>query len=277
MADEIRTVTYDKQLNIEAYRLKGIKQDFPNHFHEFYVIGFVEKGHRYLVCNQKEYWMADGDVNIFNPLEPHACKMVDGKTMDYLSLNIKPEVMQQVVKDILGEPMLPRFAPTVLYRSDTANLIGELHAMICAEQIDFKKEELFFLLIEQLLRDHSDASLEDEESYTDGFIDNLCRYLEDHYNQSISLDELSSLAGVSKYHMLRTFTKQKGISPYSYLETIRIGKAKQYLEKGMIPLDAAFQTGFSDQSHFTNYFKKLIGLTPKQYQKIFSAEQKNSE
>jgi transcriptional regulator GlxA family with amidase domain len=91
------------------------------------------------------------------------------------------------------------------------------------------------------------------------------------------LDELAKLTGVSKYHMLRTFTKQKGISPYSYLETIRIGKAKQFLEQGHIPLDVAFETGFSDQSHFTNYFKKLIGLTPKQYQKIFSSENKKIE
>jgi len=41
------------------------------------------------------------------------------------------------------------------------------------------------------------------------------------------------------------------------------------LEKGVNPLDAAMQTGFVDQSHFTKFFKKLIGLTPKQYGNIF--------
>lgn len=88
---------------------------------------------------------------------------------------------------------------------------------------------------------------------------------------SITLDDLSKLAGLSKYYLLRSFTKQKGISPYSYLETIRIGKAKKLLEQGVLPVDAALQTGFSDQSHFSNFFKKFIGLTPKQYMNIYKS------
>jgi len=50
---------------------------------------------------------------------------------------------------------------------------------------------------------------------------------------------------------------------------VRINQAKQLLEKGLEPLETAYQTGFSDQSHFTNFFKQFIGITPKQYQKIF--------
>jgi transcriptional regulator GlxA family with amidase domain len=69
--------------------------------------------------------------------------------------------------------------------------------------------------------------------------------------------------------LLRSFTKQNGISPYSYLESIRIGKAKKLLEQGIAPIDVAIQTGFTDQSHFTNFFKKFIGLTPKQYMNIY--------
>lgn len=97
----------------------------------------------------------------------------------------------------------------------------------------------------------------------------ICDYLETNYAGTITLDGLSALAGFSKYHFLRSFTRQKGISPYRYLETIRIGKAKKLLEQGVSPADAALRTGFSDQSHFTNFFKKFIGLTPRQYMRIF--------
>ncbi|MNP71101.1 Bifunctional transcriptional activator/DNA repair enzyme AdaA [compost metagenome] len=86
----------------------------------------------------------------------------------------------------------------------------------------------------------------------------------------ISLNELADLTEMSKYHLLRLFTRQKGISPYRYLETIRINQAKRLLEQGLLPIEVAAQTGFSDQSHFTNFFKKLIGLTPKQYRRIFN-------
>lgn len=52
------------------------------------------------------------------------------------------------------------------------------------------------------------------------------------------------------------------------LETVRIEKSKKMLEEGMPIIDIALKTGFTDQSHFTNLFKSLIGLTPKSYQKV---------
>ena len=45
---------------------------------------------------------------------------------------------------------------------------------------------------------------------------------------------------------------------------------QKLLEQGVPPVEAALQTGFSDQSHFTNYFSRFIGLTPGAYQEIFS-------
>ena len=44
MKKEVRTVVYDDELRMEAYRFEGIVQPFPRHFHEHYVIGVVEKG-----------------------------------------------------------------------------------------------------------------------------------------------------------------------------------------------------------------------------------------
>ena len=45
----------------------------------------------------------------------------------------------------------------------------------------------------------------------------------------------------------------------------------------MAPIEAAAMTGFADQSHFTNYFKDFIGLTPKQYQRIFTKPQESMD
>lgn len=53
MKKEVRTVVYDDELHIEAYRFEGIVQPFPNHFHEYYVIGFMEDGERVLSCKTR--------------------------------------------------------------------------------------------------------------------------------------------------------------------------------------------------------------------------------
>ncbi len=269
MTDELRTIRYDAQLNIEAYRLKGVMHKFPNHFHDYYVIGFIEKGKRHLICNHQEYFLESGDVTVFNPGDPHACQAVDDKPMDYRSINIKTEIMQQAVMDIMGQDSLPRFSPTVHFHSELASSIHDLHRMIFEEQSDFKKEEVFLFLIEQLIREHSDAAPTSFLPKPDAAMTKISDYLQLNYNNPVSLNDLGTLVGLSKFHLLRSFTQQMGISPYSYLETIRIGNAKKLLENGVPPLEVAFQTGFHDQSHFTNYFKKQIGLTPRQYMKIF--------
>lgn len=269
MAREVRTVVFDTDLRLEAYQFEGIMQKFPNHFHDYYVIGFIEQGKRNLICNQREYTLSSGDVIIFNPQDPHACEAVDGRTLDYRCINIQPEVMREYVQEITGSGVQPQFTQPVLYQSELALSLHELHLMILEGQSDFQKEELFMFLLEQLLREYTDTEPPCPSRELTAEIKIICEYIESHYASSITLNQLSELAGISKYHLLRLFTRQKGISPYCYLETIRINHAKKLLEQGVLPIEVASQTGFSDQSHFTNFFKRLIGLTPKQYMRIF--------
>ncbi|HBF8016756.1 TPA: AraC family transcriptional regulator [Clostridioides difficile] len=276
MRQEERTVCFDRELKIEAYRFKGIMQKFPNHFHEHYVIGFIEKGQRYLSCKNKEYTTSTGDLLLFNPFDSHTCEQIDDKVLDYRCINIKPEIMKKTVFEITGKNYLPKFNQPVIFRSELVPLLQELHYIIMEEELDFKKEELFFFLIEQLIEEHTEPNLQSNLENTNIEIQAVCDYLENNYAEHIILDELSTIAGMNKYYLLRNFTKLKGITPYRYLENIRVNKAKKLLEKGVEPIDAAIQTGFVDQSHFTNFFKNFIGLTPKQYQNIFINDDSNN-
>ena len=276
MRQEERTVCFDRELKIEAYRFKGIMQKFPNHFHEHYVIRFIEKGQRYLSCKNKEYTTSTGDLLLFNPFDSHTCEQIDDKVLDYRCINIKPEIMKKTVFEITGKNYLPKFNQPVIFRSELVPLLQELHYIIMEEELDFKKEELFFFLIEQLIEEHTEPNLQSNLENTNIEIQAVCDYLENNYAEHIVLDELSTIAGMNKYSLLRNFTKLKGITPYRYLENIRVNKAKKLLEKGVEPIDAAIQTGFVDQSHFTNFFKNFIGLTPKQYQNIFINDDSNN-
>ena len=96
-----------------------------------------------------------------------------------------------------------------------------------------------------------------------------------HFSEHISLEQLCEYSGLSKSTLLRAFTKSKGVTPYRYLQTIRINEAKKLLETGMSPLDAAMMTGFSDQSHFTSFFNMFIGLTPGAYREMFLSKKQN--
>ncbi len=271
MESEKRTVRFDGDLNIEAYHFEGIMQKFPNHFHEHYVIGFVESGRRFLTCKNRQYTIDAGDLLLINPLDAHTCEQVDGKTLDWRCLNIGKDVMLRLAKEITGEAALPIFTTTVAARSDAVPVLRDLHASIMSGAADFDREENFYFLIEQLLADYTQPVAENPIA-AGGEILAACDYMDEHYAESIALSDLSKVSGLNKYTLLRSFTVQKGITPYQYLSAIRVNRAKLLLEAGVTPVEAAEQCGFSDQSHFTRFFKTFIGLTPKLYQNLFQGE-----
>ena len=71
MKKEIRTAIYNQTLQIEACRFAGVHQPFPNHFHDYYVIGLVEEGQRELCCKAARRSIGPGDLLLFNPGDNH--------------------------------------------------------------------------------------------------------------------------------------------------------------------------------------------------------------
>ena len=273
---EQRHVYYDRDLDIEAYNLSGIVQKFPNHFHEYYVIGFIERGKRHLWCKGKEYDTSAGDLILFNPRDNHYCAPVNGELLDYRAVNIKPEVMSRAVKEITGEAYMPYFTENVVYKSDIAQSVQDLYRAVLNDAPLLEKEENLFFLLDQILREYASDFESADVLRPNRQIQSLCQYMEEHFAENVTLDELLSMTDFGKSYLLRSFTRQTGVSPYRYLQTIRLDKAKRFLEEGIAPIDAAGMAGFSDQSHFTHFFKEFIGLTPKQYQRIFQDKEKDS-
>ena len=271
MKKETRTVVYDDELRLESYRFEGTQQPFPNHFHEYYVIGFVESGERCLSCKNNEYAIQKGNVLLFNPGDNHACVQNDGGTLDYRGFNISKEVMLDLTEEVTGKRELPGFSENVIFDEEVICYLHPLHEMVMKGLCDFGKEENLLLLISMLIQRYGQP-FENCIPECRGEIEKACRFMEQHFAERIYLDQICRYADLSKSTLLRAFTKSKGVTPYSYLENIRIGEAKKLLEQGFPPIEAALRTGFSDQSHFTNYFNRFIGLSPRVYREIFLAK-----
>ncbi|MGL6260322.1 helix-turn-helix transcriptional regulator [Vibrio sp. WXL103] len=102
--------------------------------------------------------------------------------------------------------------------------------------------------------------------FDDNQLNKVDHYIEHNIDQHIAIDDLAELLGCSKFYFLREFKKLLGVTPYQYLLTKRLTKAKAMLAtpKANIAM-TAMQLGFNDQSHFTRAFKAQFGLTPGQY------------
>lgn len=276
MEREVRTVVFDETLRIEAYRFEGTRQPFPNHFHEHYVIGFVEAGERSLSCRNRDYRIRRGDVVLFNPGDNHACTQADGGTLDYRGFNISKEVMLELAEEVTGKGELPGFSKNVICDGEVICYLRPLHEMVMQGISDLGKEENLLLLLSALIQNYGQP-FERCIPECRQEIEKACRFMEQHFSERISLEQICRRIGLSKSTLLRAFTKSRGITPYRYLETIRINEAKKMLSDGVSPLETAIRTGFSDQSHFTNYFTSFIGIAPGVYREIFLEKDKGGE
>jgi AraC-like DNA-binding protein len=70
---------------------------------------------------------------------------------------------------------------------------------------------------------------------------------------------------LSPFHLNRVFSKEFGLPPHAFLTQVRVARAKALLKQGTSITQTALEVGFSDQSHFTRHFRRLVSVTPGHY------------
>lgn len=103
-----------------------------------------------------------------------------------------------------------------------------------------------------------------------------CDYLAEHAERSVSLDELAAVAGIGKFRLVKLFRDRTGLPPHALQIAHRVRRARKLLEAGHTAAEAAARTGFTDQSHLHRHFRRSLGFTPGQYQRLVSGEQSPS-
>jgi AraC family transcriptional regulator len=95
----------------------------------------------------------------------------------------------------------------------------------------------------------------------------VVEYVEEHLDASPTLEQMAAVARLSPYHFARQFKAATGLPPYQYVIARRVERAQQLLRQGRdISLaEVAARAGFSDQSQFSQHFKRLVGVTPGQF------------
>lgn len=79
------------------------------------------------------------------------------------------------------------------------------------------------------------------------------------------IEDMAKSVGISPYHMIRQFKNVCGLTPHQFQIQCRVRKGQKLLEEGKSVTEAAYATGFCDQSHFDRCFRKIVRLTPNAY------------
>lgn len=100
----------------------------------------------------------------------------------------------------------------------------------------------------------------------------IITYINEHFKEDISVEDLAARAGLSQYHFIRIFKKETGFTPHEYIVNTRIATAKYLLKNTRLSVkDICFSTGFSCESVFCSAFKRHQGMTPAQYRALEEA------
>lgn len=93
----------------------------------------------------------------------------------------------------------------------------------------------------------------------------------DHLHTKLSIAQLAKIPGLSPYHFARMFKLSFGEAPAQFITRTRIEKVRQLLKTNLSLAEISGHTGFSQQSHMTEHFRKITGLTPAAYRKDFAS------
>ena len=79
------------------------------------------------------------------------------------------------------------------------------------------------------------------------------------------IEDMARSIGMSPYHMIRQFKAVCGLTPHQFQIQCRVRRGQKLLEEGKSVTEAAYATGFCDQSHFDRCFRRIVRLTPSEY------------
>ncbi|MGU7811866.1 helix-turn-helix domain-containing protein [Burkholderia sp. AW49-1] len=96
-------------------------------------------------------------------------------------------------------------------------------------------------------------------------IDDVLRTIDASFAQPLNLDTLAAVAGLSVSRFTARFRGEVGVSPHRYLCLVRVRRAQDLLRAGLAPSVVATEVGFFDQSHLCRHFRRVLGITPRDY------------
>jgi AraC-like DNA-binding protein len=254
-------------LDIELLQGYYINHAFLRHSHDYYVICLIERGLQSFLHQGTKHFTPPGGVILINPGAVHTGEAADEHGFEMLCLYPTVSHMQTSLGELTGAfGSIPFFSEVRVDQPWAADSIRALHRALTIDADSLESASRFVWTMAQFVKLFADARPVELKLHPERrAIRQACHYIEERYAEGINLTQLAEHVSLSPYYLLRTFRAQMGMPPYAYLESLRVRHAQRLIEKGKPLAEVALEVGFSSQSHLTNRFKQIIGVTPGQY------------
>lgn len=262
----VRVYRLRRPYDAELVHAHYVEHRFVRHAHAHCVIGLVETGIQQYTYRGARRTTPAGQLFFVNSDEPHTGEPATPEGYMYRTLCLGPEAFRRLAFDITNRNDCACLAGAVVTDRRLFAKLQRLHQAVARNEGAMYCESSLLSAVRHLLERHAETNTQVLAHGKDNSVVEQVRdYLEAHYAEDISLVELAGLTSRSPFHIAHTFTNAVGLPPHAYLESIRIGRARELLRAGMSVVDTALAVGYPDQSHFTNRFRRHTGFTPGRY------------
>jgi AraC-like DNA-binding protein len=239
-------------------------QRFDRHYHEEFAIGIIEGG-----CQAFEYDrgrrldMPKGTVALISPGVVHSGWPGAENGWRYRMLYPAGAVVRAAAEDVFGTAALSSFNLPVVQDEWLFAALARLHGLSADATADgMEVEALYLSVIRAAFTRHAGYRPQDAGRIYRSGLDRVRETLETLYAEPVMLDDLSRLAGLGKFQLLRQFKAAFGLPPHAYLRQLRVRRAHSMILSGGTLADVAAAVGFADQAHMTPAFRAPVGYTP---------------
>jgi AraC-like DNA-binding protein len=250
------------------------EEAFCRHTHDAWSVGLIESGRTTFFLEGAHHDAAAGQIALIAPEAVHACNPDTASCMSYRMFYVAPPLLEDVAAEVLGRgagEAVPMFSGPVIDDAPLFATWRALHGAVLKNADRLEKQSRLVQGLADLLTRHgrlTPCAGEGPDGCPPGgrAVEQVRAHLAAHMADKVSLDDLSRLAGVSRYHLLRLFSREAGLPPHAYQNQLRVARGKKLLARGEPISQVAAEVGFADQSHFTRIFRQFTGATPRQYQ-----------
>lgn len=242
----------------EVLHARLVDYAYPPHCHQTWAVLIVDDGAIRYDLDRRRCGAAGQTVTILPPGVAHDGRPAPGasgfrKRELYLDKAFFPADLTGAAVDHtnISDPAL-------------RSALSQLHDCLLQDAATLDAEARLALIAERITG-HLTRTSHQAPSPEPGIAWQFRRLLDDHIASQVSLAWAAAMLDRSVEHLVRSFTRQFGLSPHAYVIGRRIDAARRLMLQGAAPADVATAVGFYDQAHFTRHFKRHTATTPASY------------
>ena len=264
-----RAVRDSAGLSLSRCRCRaGIHDPSVDEEHALYSITLVERGSFTYRTHAGAVALRPGWLMLGNAGEGYACshEASDGTGDDCTTLSISASLLDEAMAALGVAVRRPGFGRAGLPPSPRVGAV----LLALAEQGDegFALEEAALEIVARVFRSLQDGAKTAPAIRQDDRVRAAAEFIEARASDALSLDDVARVAGLSAFHLLRTFRRAIGITPHQYLMRTRLMRAIALLRDTCLPVTSvAYDAGWSDLANFHRAFQRELGCSPGQFRR----------